>query len=94
MVPDGACLQFGIGGIPNAVAKSLTNHKDLGIHTEMLTTSVVDLYEAGAITNNKKNIHRFKTVYTLCWGQRDSMISLMTTLQLRAIHPHILMILQ
>ena len=70
MVPDGACLQFGIGGIPNAVAKSLTNHKDLGIHTEMLTTSVVDLHEAGAITNHKKNIHRFKSVFALCWGTR------------------------
>ncbi|MGO8823556.1 MAG: acetyl-CoA hydrolase/transferase family protein [Desulfomonilaceae bacterium] len=70
MVPDGACLQFGIGGIPNAVAKSLTNHKDLGIHTEMLTSSIVDLYEAGAITNDKKNIHRFKSVFTLCWGTR------------------------
>jgi itaconate CoA-transferase len=68
MVPDGACLQFGIGGIPNAVAKFLTNHKDLGIHTEMLTTSVVDLYEAGAVTNTKKSVHRYKTVFTLCWG--------------------------
>jgi itaconate CoA-transferase len=70
MVPDGACLQFGIGGIPNAVAKFLRNHKDLGIHTEMLTSSVVDLYEAGAITNAKKKIHRYKTVFTLCWGTR------------------------
>ncbi len=70
MVPDGACLQFGIGGIPNAVAKFLTNHKDLGIHTEMLTGSVVDLYEAGAVTNRRKNIHRHKTVFTLCWGTR------------------------
>ncbi|MGC8660354.1 MAG: acetyl-CoA hydrolase/transferase family protein [Desulfomonilaceae bacterium] len=70
MVPDGACLQFGIGGIPNAVAKSLTNHKDLGIHTEMLGTSVVDLYEAGAITNRRKNLHRYKTVFTLCWGTK------------------------
>jgi itaconate CoA-transferase len=70
MVPDGACLQFGIGGIPNAVARFLTNHKDLGIHTEMLTSSVVDLHEAGAITNKRKNIHRYKTVFTLCWGTR------------------------
>lgn len=70
MVPDGACLQFGIGGIPNAVAKFLVNHKDLGIHTEMLTSSVVDLYEAGAVTNKRKNIHRYKTVFTLCWGTR------------------------
>ena len=70
MVPDGACLQFGIGGIPNAVAKYLSNHKDLGIHTEMLTNCIVDLHEAGAITNNKKNIHPYKTVFTLCWGSQ------------------------
>ncbi|MDQ1238797.1 MAG: itaconate CoA-transferase, partial [Thermodesulfobacteriota bacterium] len=70
LVPDGACLQFGIGGIPNAVAKSLKDHRDLGIHTEMLTSSVVDLYEAGAITNKRKNIHQYKTVFTLCWGTR------------------------
>ncbi len=70
MVPDGACLQFGIGSIPNAVALSLANHKDLGIHTEMLTSSVVNLYEAGAINNRKKNIHKHKTVFTLCWGNR------------------------
>ncbi len=70
MVPDGACLQFGIGGIPNAVSKCLKNHRDLGIHTEMLNDSIVDLYEAGAITNTKKSIHRYKTVFTLCWGTR------------------------
>ncbi len=70
MVPDGACLQFGIGGIPNAVATFLNNHKDLGLHTEMLTSSVVDLYESGALTNTKKNIHRYKSVFTLCWGTK------------------------
>jgi itaconate CoA-transferase len=70
MVADGACLQFGIGGIPNAVAKFLTNHKHLGIHTEMLTNAVVDLHEAGAVANVKKAIHRHKTVFTLCWGSR------------------------
>ena len=71
MIPDGACLQFGIGGIPNAVAKFLTNHKNLGIHSEMLTNIVVDLYEAGAITNSQKNIHRYKTAFTFCWGNRQ-----------------------
>lgn len=71
MVDDGACLQFGIGAIPNSVALSLSNHKDLGIHTEMLTSSVADLYEAGAITNAKKNIHKYKTVFTLCWGNQN-----------------------
>ncbi|MDY0039438.1 MAG: acetyl-CoA hydrolase/transferase C-terminal domain-containing protein [Desulforhabdus sp.] len=69
-VPDGATLQLGIGGIPNAMTRFLTNHKELGIHTEMLTSGVVDLYEAGAITNSRKNIHRNKTVFTLCCGDR------------------------
>ncbi|MBP1762208.1 MAG: acetyl-CoA hydrolase [Firmicutes bacterium] len=55
-VPDGACLQLGIGGMPNAVAKYLTHKKDLGIHTEMLCDTMVDLYEAGAITGSKKKL--------------------------------------
>jgi 4-hydroxybutyrate CoA-transferase len=55
-VPDGACLQLGIGGMPNAVAKYLTHKKDLGIHTEMLCDTMVDLYEAGAITGTKKKL--------------------------------------
>lgn len=70
MVPDGACLQFGIGSMPNSVAQQLVGHRDLGIHTEMLTNSVADLYEAGAITNSKKNVHKYKTVFTLCWGNQ------------------------
>jgi len=69
-VADGATLQLGIGGIPNAMTRFLTDHKDLGIHTEMLTSGIVDLYEAGAITNRRKNIHRNKTVFTLCCGNR------------------------
>jgi acyl-CoA hydrolase len=55
-VPDGACLQLGIGGMPNAVAKYLTHKKDLGIHTEMLCDTMVDLYEAGAITGARKKL--------------------------------------
>jgi 4-hydroxybutyrate CoA-transferase len=55
-VPDGACLQLGIGGMPNAVAKYLTHKKDLGIHTEMLCDTMVDLYEAGAINGSKKKL--------------------------------------
>jgi len=69
-VPDGATLQLGIGGIPNAMTRFLADHKDLGIHTEMLTSGVVDLYEAGAVTNRRKSIHRNKTVFTLCCGDR------------------------
>jgi itaconate CoA-transferase len=71
MIPDGACLQFGIGGVPNAVAKYLTNHKNLGIHTEMLTNVAGKLYESGALNNSCKSLHRDKTVFTFCWGTRE-----------------------
>ena len=54
LVPDGACLQVGIGAIPNAVSSFITDKKDLGIHSEMLCDSMLDLYEAGAITGVKK----------------------------------------
>jgi len=50
LVPDGACIQIGIGSVPNAVAKYLHGKKDLGVHSEMLTDSMVDLYYDGAIT--------------------------------------------
>jgi len=54
MIDDRSTLQLGIGGIPDAVLKSLTNHKDLGIHTEMFSDGVIDLFETGAITNKYK----------------------------------------
>lgn len=67
-VPDGACLQLGIGNIPNAVAKYLTNKKDLGIHSEMLCDSMVDLYEAGAITGSRKKLMPRKWVASFAFG--------------------------
>jgi acyl-CoA hydrolase len=67
-VPNGATLQLGIGGIPNAVGVLLQDKKDLGIHTEMFTDSMVDLIECGAVTNMKKPIHVGKTIATLAWG--------------------------
>lgn len=54
LVEDGATLQMGIGAIPNAVLKSLVNHKDLGIHTEMFADGVIDLVEKGVINGRKK----------------------------------------
>src|SRR5262249_29709932 len=51
LVEDGACLQLGIGAIPGAVLARLRGKRDLGIHTEMFSDGVVDLFEAGAITN-------------------------------------------
>ena len=69
-VCDGATLQLGIGGIPNAVGVLLKDKKDLGLHTEMFTGSMVDLLECGAVTNMKKPIHVGKTVATLAWGSK------------------------
>lgn len=69
-VPDGACLQIGIGGIPNAVARHLFNKKDLGIHTEMLCDSLVDLYEAGAITCKRKSHLPLKWVASFAVGSQ------------------------
>lgn len=62
LIDDGATLQMGIGGIPNAVLAALTNHKELGIHTEMFSDGVVDLFERGVITNQHKTKHRGKIV--------------------------------
>lgn len=68
MVPDGACLQIGIGGIPNAVAQHLVNKRDLGIHSEMLCDSMVDLYEVGAITCRRKQHMPLKWVAAFAVG--------------------------
>jgi len=68
IVPDGATIQLGIGGIPNAVAKYLVNHKDLGIHTELFCEGLVDLIETGVVTGEKKTLHQRKSVFTLAFG--------------------------
>ncbi|MDZ7691765.1 MAG: hypothetical protein U5K69_11680 [Balneolaceae bacterium] len=54
LIEDGATLQMGIGGIPNAVLNALDNHKDLGIHTEMFSDGIIDLLESGVINNKKE----------------------------------------
>lgn len=69
-IPDGATLQLGIGGIPNAVAQALMDKKDLGIHSEMFCDSIVDLTEAGVVNNTRKNISRGKTTVTFTFGSR------------------------
>lgn len=71
-IPNGATIQLGIGGIPNAVAKSLIDKKDLGVHSEMFCDSMVDLYNAGIITNSKKTIHRGKFVAAFTFGMRQT----------------------
>jgi itaconate CoA-transferase len=68
LVPDRACLQIGVGGVPNAVCEALAGHKDLGIHTELMTPQVAALIQSGAVTNRYKAINRYKNVYTLALG--------------------------
>ena len=75
LVRDGDCLQLGIGAIPDAVLLFLKEKNDLGIHSEMFSDGVVELVEAGVITNKCKNIHRGRSVATFLMGTRSGMIS-------------------
>jgi 4-hydroxybutyrate CoA-transferase len=68
LVPDGACVQMGIGGIPAATAMFLREKRDLGVHTEMFTDVVVDLVESGAITGARKELNRGKIVANFMMG--------------------------
>lgn len=68
LVVNGATLQLGIGSIPDAVLSLLSNHKDLGIHSEMFSDGVVDLVNKGCITNNQKTMHRGRIVGSFCVG--------------------------
>jgi acyl-CoA hydrolase len=70
LVEDGSTLQMGIGGIPDAVLTRLKGKSDLGIHTEMFSDRVVDLFESGAITNKIKNIHQFRIVTSFASGTK------------------------
>jgi acyl-CoA hydrolase len=70
LINDGDTLQLGIGGIPNAVASALKGKKDLGIHTEMMTSGMVELIQAGAVTGKKKTLHKGKHVATFALGNR------------------------
>ncbi|MEO6030193.1 MAG: acetyl-CoA hydrolase/transferase C-terminal domain-containing protein, partial [Candidatus Binatia bacterium] len=70
MIPDGATIQLGIGGVPSAVAGALSNHNDLGVHTEMFVDPLVDLIQAGVVTNRRKTFHRGKTVFTFAAGSQ------------------------
>ncbi|MGJ3237618.1 MAG: acetyl-CoA hydrolase/transferase family protein [Anaerolineae bacterium] len=69
-IPDGATLQTGIGGIPDAVLRQLTQHKDLGIHTELFSDGVMDMIEAGIITNAEKTLHPGKVVSGFVLGSQ------------------------
>ncbi len=71
LINDGDCIQLGIGGIPNAVARGLYGKKDLGVHTEMLTSEIARLAKAGVITGAKKQINKGKMVTTFIMGDKE-----------------------
>ena len=70
LIEDGSTLQLGIGAIPDAVLLFLKDKKDLGIHSEMISDGVVELVEAGVITNKAKTIHKGKIVVTFLMGTK------------------------
>ncbi len=70
LIDDKATLQMGIGTIPDAVLSCLHNHKDLGIHTEMLSDGAIDLIQRDIVNNRYKGIHDNRTVTGFCFGTR------------------------
>jgi 4-hydroxybutyrate CoA-transferase len=70
LIPDEATMQMGIGAVPDAVLKYLYDKKDLGIHTELFSDGVIDLVEAGVITNAKKTIHPGKIIAGFILGTK------------------------
>jgi acyl-CoA hydrolase len=70
LVADESTIQLGIGGIPNAAALALKGKKDLGVHTEMMVDSMMELYDLGVITNKKKSLYKDKFICTFSMGSR------------------------
>lgn len=70
LIPDEATLQIGVGGIPNAVIRALSNHKHLGLHTEAMTDGVLPLLENGVIDNSKKTVMPGKSIASLALGSQ------------------------
>lgn len=69
-IPDGATIQVGIGGIPNALLSHLRGHRDLGVHTELLSDGLMDLADRGVVTGTRKQIFEGKIVTTFALGTR------------------------
>jgi acyl-CoA hydrolase len=70
LVADGSTIQLGIGGIPNAAALALRDKHDLGVHTEMMVDSLMELYEMGVVTNARKALMKGKFICTFAMGSR------------------------
>jgi acyl-CoA hydrolase/ribosomal protein S18 acetylase RimI-like enzyme len=72
LVEDGDTIQVGYGSIPNAVLSSLTNKKNLGVHTELISDGIVELMRKGIVNNSEKTINRGKTIATFCMGNKNT----------------------
>ena len=70
LVPDGACLQMGIGALPDAVCSALGGHRDLGVHTELLSPGLVELMRKGVVTNRRKTTDPGLSVFTFALGDK------------------------
>lgn len=70
LIPNGATIQMGIGGVPNAVCEQLGDHKDLGIHTEVITSGMIGLIQKGVVTNANKTLNPFVNVFTFAIGDK------------------------
>jgi itaconate CoA-transferase len=70
LIPDGACLQMGIGALPSSVCASLTDRKNLGIHTELLTPGLAELIASGVVNNRMKATYPGRSVFTFALGDR------------------------
>jgi acyl-CoA hydrolase/RimJ/RimL family protein N-acetyltransferase len=70
LIEDGCTLQVGIGKIPDALLHQLTDHNDLGVHTEMFSDGLLQLYNHGNITNRLKGLHEGKTITSFCFGSQ------------------------
>ncbi len=70
LIEDGATLQMGIGAIPDSVLRSLKNHKNLGVHTEMFSDGLIPLIESGVVDNSKKKVFPGKTISSFILGTR------------------------
>lgn len=70
LVDDGSTLQMGIGAIPDSVLRSLKNHKNLGVHTEMFSDGLIPLIESGVVDNSRKKVFPGKTISSFILGTR------------------------
>ncbi|MBK1664376.1 4-hydroxybutyrate--acetyl-CoA CoA transferase [Rhodospirillum rubrum] len=70
-IPDGATLQMGIGGVPNSVMEYLSNHSDLGLHSELFSPAMVTLIKKGVLNGRRKSVLPYKHVFTLALGNKE-----------------------